>query len=247
MESAYITKPKIEYKWNEYTKTYALTKKVQIIGSSTYGAPSHYEYFLLLILFNFYLKSKCDKENIVYFNFCEIAKESGCDHPNGTLNEKIRKALKVLDNTTIYAEEKIKINNIDEESKINTEIFHIFNSCNVYSKKFGGFDEIDFFMYKKNMVEFDEKFIDFFKGNFSNIDYKSYINLNSNLAKKIFPFLNANINKLQYELFEGSLTDAILEKKHFRLKLEKAFQELKRHECIFDYSFDDDGISIKYR
>ena len=248
----------VEYKWVDSN---GINHEIKISGSGQYGVPTAFEYDVLVALFRLYAKKnkiefgddsavKNESELTLNFSLNDVAKEMGYNDPSSKEKNRIKKAINILMETTIY-NKKDGLYDIRNKSYIerSEKGFHIIENTNFYSYKTN--KKIN--NKEANSITFGKFFCDSIKnGYFKYFNYNTYRELNSPIAKRLFALLTKWRNNRQWieinysTLYDRIPLDAEMEKKYKKACVKRACEYLVNVGFLNNYELCAEKIKFNF-
>jgi hypothetical protein len=239
---------------------------LKVVGGEK-GVPTMYDLDVLLALFRLLIKSidnqyvlKDNKVNFpkkINFTYRKLAKEMGFKNFGSGIKERLENSLNTLNETTIYS--TFAFRNQEEGKYVQTfkgskscRILCDFQSYSVQEQKINNGKlaspkQIE----ESQSIEIDDFFYNNMCSNYFKLyDHDKYIQLKSNIAKKLLLILTQWSSSFEKYLTMQTLYDYIgidiPDKKteyYYNGEFKKALEELKRVKFIQDYNFKtNEGI-----
>ena len=248
----------VEYNWSDSN---GIKHEIKISGSGQYGVPTAFEYDVLIALFRLYAKKNRiefsndldinnEDELILRFSFNDVAKEMGYDDPGGKDIKRIKKAINILIETTIYNKNcafyDISNKKYIEENEVG---FHIIGNAEFYSLKTNKKDNSK----DLNSVTFGKFFCESIKkGYFKYFNYNTYKELNSPIAKRLFTLLtkwknNRSFLEVNYStLYDRIPLDTDMDKRYKKASVKRACEYLVNVGFLNSYDIGTEKIKFNF-
>ena len=256
--------PSLNRTWIKNNKEVGL----KVVGGEQ-GCPTMYDLDVLLALFRLMLKNmdnryelkdnKVDFSKKINFTYRKLAKEVGMTNFGSAIKKRLEQSIKTLNETTIYSTFAFR----DQEQGKSVKTFKGESSCRILTNyKYYSVEERKFndekmanakTIEEETSVEIDDFFFTNICNNYFKLyDHEKYIQLKSNIGKKLLLILTQWSHGAVKVLTMRTVYDYIgidvdndKDRNYYNNEIRKALKELKSIGFIQDYEFNL-GVNIKF-